>query len=195
MTAKTDVLVPALRDVRQAEAVVAARFRVHAPVIPEGQHRTIVEREREQARGHMRRLDERIKALQPRRGPAQSVLGSAWSLAGQVASMARIPLDAARALPAAVRPGRATRQQLHNTEEEYAAAAFALAACRAGERVARQADDPASSDLLRAILREDEQRLEDITRTLEQCADDVAVGAQEVTETERARRGRRVREP
>jgi len=176
MAAPTDMLVPALREAREAEAALADRFSTHIAVTPAGEYREILERCVGDARGHVYRIDERLGTLQPRR-LAQTVLGSAWHLTGQAV---RSPFDAAMAIPVAALWGRGRtteHQLLKNVEEEYAAAAFAVAACRAAERIARETGDTVSSDLLGAIRREDEEALEELGSSLEQRAEAVVTAA------------------
>jgi ferritin-like metal-binding protein YciE len=172
MTATTDVLIPALREVREAEAAIADRLRVHATVTPAEEYRETLERRIAGARGHVRRIDERLKTLQLQpRGLAQTVFGGAVRLTGMAV---RLPLEVAMGIPAALLRGRATqRQLLKNTEREYGITAFAVATCRAGEHIAREIGDTDSSDLLDSIRRDDEDLLERLGPTLEQRAEAV----------------------
>lgn len=174
MPQTTQVLVPALREAREAEAAVADRLRAHAVVTPAGDDRMALERRIGEARTHIRRLDEHMNALQPP-GLTQ-ILGDAWHLTRQAA---RLPLNTAMAVPAAVRSrtAAAQRQLLRHTEEEYAVTAYALAASRAGEQIARTAGDTAGSRLLGSIHREDRDLLEELDRALLAHADALATGA------------------
>jgi ferritin-like metal-binding protein YciE len=170
MTAATDVLVPALREVREAEAAVADRLRAHATVTPAEEYRQTLERRIAGARGHVRRIDERLKTLQPR-GLVRTVFGGAVHLTGMAV---RLPFEVAMGIPAALLRGKATqRQLLKNTEREYAVTAFAVATCRAGEHIAQEIGDTDSWDLLDSIRREDEGLLERLGLTLEQRAEAV----------------------
>jgi bacterioferritin (cytochrome b1) len=176
MAALTDMLVPALREAREAEAALADRCRAHLAVTPVGEYREILERRVGDARGHMYRIDERLGKLQSS-GLAKTVLGSAWHLTGQAA---RAPFDRAMALPFTALLGRGMtteHQLLKNVEDEFAAAAFAVAACRAAERIARQTGDSVSSDLLGAIRREDEEAMDELGSSLEQRAEAVVSAA------------------
>ncbi|MDG9709414.1 hypothetical protein [Streptomyces sp. DH10] len=62
------------------------------------------------------------------------------------------------------------RQVLRNTEDEYAAAARALAACRAGEVVAEQVDDQATAELFGTLRRQDEELLQVLEDSLAEQA-------------------------
>ncbi|MEU6770164.1 hypothetical protein [Streptomyces sp. NPDC046759] len=169
MAVATDMLVPALREVREAEAALADRFKAHLAVTPAGEYREVLERRAGDARGHVYLIDERLNSLKPRR-LAQTVAGNAWHLTGQVI---RLPLYAAKAVPNVLRgPGTATEpQMLRNVEDEYAVTAFAVAICRAAERIAQEAQDGATSDLLRSIRRDGEETLEELGDSLEQHAE------------------------
>jgi ferritin-like metal-binding protein YciE len=177
MSVATDLLVPALREVREAEAALADRFKDHLAVTPPGEHRDVLERRLGDARGHVYRIDERLNTLQPR-GLVQSVLGGAWQLTGQAA---RLPFDMVLSVPAAVFRSRATATELRllkNAEDEYAVTALALAVCRAAGRIARKAGDTVSVELLSTIRRDSEETLEELAEALEQHAE-AAVAASE----------------
>lgn len=180
MAVATDMLVPALREVREAEAALADRFKAHLAVTPAGEHRQVLERRVGDARGHMYLIDERLGTLQPR-GPVQTFLGGVRHLTERAA---RLSFDAARAVPSAVSRGQRTatdRQLLKNAENEFTVTASAVAVCRAAERIAQEAEDPASSDLLGSIRRNGEETLEELGNSLDQRAE-AAVAAAETTE-------------
>jgi hypothetical protein len=67
MTTATALVIPALRDVRDAQATVADTFRAHYAVTPDGPYRQSLRQRADDAREHLRRLDERLEDLQPRR--------------------------------------------------------------------------------------------------------------------------------
>ncbi|TJZ99989.1 hypothetical protein FCI23_43785 [Actinacidiphila oryziradicis] len=170
MTAAIDVLVPALREVREAEAAVADRLRAHATVTPAEEYGQTLGCRIAGARGHVRRIDDRLKTLQPR-GLVQTVFGGAVHLTGMAV---RLPFEVAMGIPAALLRGKATqRQLLKNTEREYGITAFAVATCRAGEHIAQEIGDTDSLDLLDSIRRDDEDLLEHLGLTLEQRAEAV----------------------
>jgi hypothetical protein len=174
MTAATDVLIPALREVREAEAAVADRLRAHATVAPAEEYRETMERRIGDARGHVHRIDERLKMLQSR-GLARTVFGGAVHLTGMAV---RLPFEVALGVPAALLRGKATeRQLLKNTEREYGVTAFAVATCRAGGHIAQEIGDTDSSDLLDSVRRDDEGLLEQLGLTLEQRAEAVVAAA------------------
>ncbi|MGW3729412.1 hypothetical protein [Streptomyces sp. NPDC000851] len=180
MAVATDMLVPALREVREAKESLADRFKAHLTVTPPGEYREVLERRMGDARGHVYRIDERLATLQPR-GVVPTVLGNAWRLTEQAA---RLPIDVAMSVPGVVFRGRATASQqqlLKNAEDEYAVTALAVAVCRAAERIAQEAEDATSSELLSSIRRDDEEALEELADSLEQHAE-AAVAAAETTE-------------
>lgn len=107
----------------------------------------------------------------------QTVLGNAWRLTGQAV---RLPFGVAMAVPGAVFRGRGTateHQMLKNAEDEYAVTAFAVAICRAAERIAQEAEDAVSSELLSSIRRHDEEALEELGSSLDQHAESAVVAA------------------
>ncbi|WP_409467462.1 hypothetical protein [Streptomyces sp. HC307] len=180
MAVATDMLVPALREVREAKESLADRFKAHLTVTPPGEYREVLERRMGDARGHVYRIDERLATLQPR-GVVPTVLGNAWRLTEQAA---RLPIDVAMSVPSVVFRGRGTaseQQLLKNAEDEYAVTALAVAVCRAAERIAQEAEDAASSELLSSIRRDDEEALEELAGSLEQHAE-AAVAAAETSE-------------
>ncbi len=183
MAAMIDVLVPALCEAREAEAAVAGRFRAHAAVLPAGEDRSPVTRRIAAADEHVRGIDKRLSAL--RREEPRSVLGTVWGLARQAV---RLPFDLAVGIPAAALRGRASRQQmLKNAENDYAVAAYAVAAGRAGERIAQQVGDAASATLLHAIQDDDEALLTDLGYLLDQHADRLVAATAEGVSGETSR--------
>ncbi|MFI6358702.1 hypothetical protein ACIBJF_40265 [Streptomyces sp. NPDC050743] len=181
MSVATDLLVPALREVREAKSALADRFRAHLAATPPGEHRDVLERRMGDARGHVYRIDERLGTLQPR-GLVHSVLVGAWQLTGQAA---RLPIDMAVSVPGVVfrNRGMATEYQLlKNAEDEYAVTALALALCRAAERIAQEAEDDVSAELLGSIRRDDEEALEEFAEALERHAENAVVASAEITD-------------
>ncbi|MBX9393635.1 hypothetical protein K4749_08535 [Streptomyces sp. TRM72054] len=177
MAVASDMLVPALREVRKAEVALANRFNAHLAGTPAGEYREVLERRAGDARGHIYRIDERLGTLQSR-GLMQTVWGNAWRLTGQAA---RLPFSVTMAVPSAMFGGRgpATEHQLlKNVEDEYAVTAYAVAICRAAERIAQEAQDAASSELLSSIRRDHEEALEELGNNLEQRAEAAVAAAQ-----------------
>ncbi|TJZ99634.1 hypothetical protein [Actinacidiphila oryziradicis] len=97
MTTATALVIPALRDVRDAQAKVADTFQAHYAVTPDGPHRPSLRQHADDAREHLRRLDEPLEDFQPRR-PVLHPL----NLARQATRVFLLPLEAAVGIPAAV---------------------------------------------------------------------------------------------
>lgn len=174
MTATTQAVVPALRGVRDAEAVVAGRFTAHAAVTPLGEDRNALERRARTARDHVHSIDKRLGSLQ-RHGLARSALSGAWRLTAQAG---RVPFDMAVGVPVALLRRTAGEEQLlKNAEEQFAVAAYAVAAGRAGEAIAHQAGDAASARVLHSIREEDESLLTELDRSLQHNAKALAATA------------------
>jgi hypothetical protein len=161
MAETTDLLVPALRDVRDAQASVVDRFQAHIAVTPAGTYRRILERHIADAQDHVSSIDEHVEQLRPH-DPLRDALDGVRDFAGQATRVARLPFDVAMAVPVGALRGwrrAAERQLLKNAEDEYAITALAVATCRAGESIAQEADDDAGADLLGSIGRHDEELL------------------------------------
>ncbi|MET7354669.1 hypothetical protein [Streptomyces mirabilis] len=177
MAVATDMLVPALREVREAEAARGDRLKAHLAVTPAGEYREVLERRVGDARGHVYRIDERLGTLKPR-GLVQTVIGNVWH---PTSKAVQLPFDAAMAVPGAVFRGQGTateHQLLKNVEDEYAVTAFAVAICRAAERIAQETQDEASTDLLGSIRRDGEEVLEELGSSLEEHAEATVVAAE-----------------
>jgi hypothetical protein len=181
MAVMVEELVPALEDAHQAHAAVLDRFRVDAAATSPGPHRRMLEQQADQVEDSVRRIHNQMRHLQPR-----GVLGTAadvtrW-ISRSAVRTALLPVTIGSRTVRGMLPGGGpadVRQLLRNTEDEYAATARALAACRAGEIVAEQVDDPATADLFGSLRRQDEEllqalqdRLAEQARTLVASADD-----------------------
>jgi hypothetical protein len=162
MAVMAQELVPALEDARQAHAAVIDRFQVHAAVTPPGAHRRMLEHQAEQARGSVQRLQNQMRHLQPKGVLGMAADATRWVSRGAVRT-AMLPVTVGSRAVRGMLPGGGpadVRQVLRNTEDEYAVAARALAACRAGEVVAEQVDDPATAELFGSLRRQDEELLQ-----------------------------------
>ncbi|MDQ0931006.1 hypothetical protein [Streptomyces turgidiscabies] len=176
MAVMTEELVPVLEDARHAHTAVLDRFRADATVTPPGAHRQLLERRAEEIRSSVQRIKRQERALHPR-GVMDSAASVTRSVSRGVARTAMLPLTFASVVGRAMLPGggpAGPRQLLRNTEDEYAAAARALAACRAGEVVAEQVDDQLTADLLGSLRRQDEELLQELENSLTEHARAVA---------------------
>ncbi|WP_328437760.1 hypothetical protein OHA71_12135 [Streptomyces sp. NBC_00444] len=176
MAAATEELIPALEDARQAHTAVLDRFRADARVTPPGPHRQMLENQTVEVQYSVQRIRHQVGELQPR-----GVIGTATGLTRSVASgavrTAMLPFTIGTAVVRRVLPGGGqadARQQLRNAEDEYATAARALAASRAGEVLAEHVDDQPTADLLSSLRRQDEELLRSLESTLAEHARAVA---------------------
>ncbi|MFF9810649.1 hypothetical protein ACF1G5_37060 [Streptomyces coeruleorubidus] len=162
MTVTAEEVVSALEDARHAHAAVLDRFRADATVTPPGPHRRMLEHQSTRVQGGLERIQNQVRHLQP-----SGVLGMAagvtrWVSRGAVRT-AMLPVTVGSRAVRGILPGGGPadpRQVLRNTEDEYAAAARALAACRAGQVVAEQVDDQATAELFGSLRRQDEELLQ-----------------------------------
>ncbi|MCX4458942.1 hypothetical protein OG585_39955 [Streptomyces sp. NBC_01340] len=177
MAAATDVLIPVLEDVREAHAAVVARFRADAASTPPGADRHRVERRAAEVQGHLARIEDRVRAIRPSRGPLAATAQLLRFVALGAVRATTLPLEATvSAVTEIVRSQQPGDQHtlLKHAEDEYAAAARAVATCQAGENIAEQLNDRESADLLHMLRRQDEQLLESIEENVTQRAGAVA---------------------
>lgn len=173
MAAATDVLIPVLEDVREAHAAVVARFRADAASTPPGADRHRVERRAAEVQGHLARIEDRVRAIRPSRGPLAATAQLLRFVALGAVRATTLPLEATvSAVTEIVRSQQPGDQHtlLKHAEDEYAAAARAVATCQAGENIAEQLNDRESADLLHMLRRQDEQLLESIEENVTQRA-------------------------
>jgi hypothetical protein len=178
MAVMTDVLVPALKDAREAHIAVSERFRSDATVTPPGPYRQMLDLQVTDVQDHLRRIEHHVRELRP---PA--VLDDTLDMARWVARSAvlatMLPLTIGSMFVTGLLRGQrpADARLLRNAEDEYALAARALAACRAGESIAEQVHDQATADLLASLRRHDEELLKTLEDSVTQQARAVAAAA------------------
>ncbi|MFI7409823.1 hypothetical protein ACIBU0_14270 [Streptomyces sp. NPDC049627] len=191
MAVMTEELVPALEDAHQAHTAVLDRLRTDATVTPPGPHRQLLERRAAEVESGLQRLQRQQRALRPR-GVLGTAAGVTRSVSRGAVRTAMLPFTlGSRAvkgmLPAA---GPADpRRLMRNTEDEYAAAARALAACRAGEVLAEQMDEQSTADLLGSLRRQDEELLQELEYSLAEHARAVATAGNGQAPSEGANTG------
>ncbi|MDT0468787.1 hypothetical protein [Streptomyces gibsoniae] len=176
MTAMTDVLIPTLEDAREAHAAVVDRFLADVTMTPPGAQRQRLERQVTAAQEQLERIEERLRKMRSPRGLPSA---AAHLMRIGIRSAVRAPmLPLEVAVELARGQNRASEYRLlKNTEDEYAAAARALATCQAGKDIAEQLHDQETADLLAALRRQDEQLLETLEENLAQQARAVATAA------------------
>ncbi|WP_433455213.1 hypothetical protein ACQPXS_44940 [Streptomyces sp. CA-142005] len=159
--AMTQTLIPVLEDARHAHAAARDRLRADAALAPPGAHRQMLEREADEMQGRVHRIEGHVRGLRPR-----SLLGGAADMARFAARTtlrtAMLPLAIGQKTVTGVMHGRGPaddQQLLRNTEDEYAAAARALASARAGEVLADQAQDHTTLNLLQELRSQDQDLL------------------------------------
>ncbi|MFF4796035.1 hypothetical protein ACFY2M_41650 [Streptomyces sp. NPDC001276] len=181
MAAKTDVLIPALEDARDAHAAVVDRFRRGATLTPPGTDRQRLENQASEAQYYLGRIDARMREMRPPRGPL--------SAAGQLMRMVTrgavrvsvLPIQAGvSAVTEIVRGKRPADEHrlLRAAEDEYTAAARALATCQAGKDIAERLNDQETAELLAILGRQGEVLLETGEENLARRARAVAVAAE-----------------
>jgi hypothetical protein len=177
MAAMTDVLVPALEDAREAHAAVVDRFRTDVTTTPPGARRQGLERQVAEAEEHLERIEDRVREIRPARGLLSASAQFVRFAVRGTARVTMLPLEIAVAAVTEMAEGErlARRRLLKNAEAEYAVAARAVAACQAGEEIARQFHDRETVGLLRQLRRQDEELLERLEENVADQARAVAV--------------------
>ncbi|MEV5440728.1 hypothetical protein AB0K80_32700 [Streptomyces sp. NPDC052682] len=168
MAVMTEELVPVLEDARQAHSAVLDRFRADATVTPPGPHRQLLERRAAELQRTLQRLERQKRALDSR-GVLGTAAGVTRSVSRGAVRTAMLPLTLGSVVVRGVLPGGGPadpRRVMRNAEDEYAMAARALAACRAGEALAEQMDHQPTADLLAAVRRQDEELLRELEDSL-----------------------------
>ncbi|MFF7144550.1 hypothetical protein [Streptomyces nodosus] len=169
MTSIADVLIPALEDAGDAHAAVIDRFRTDATFTPEGADRQRLESQVAEAQYHLGRIEARVREIRPPRGLLSAAGQMTWMVTRRAARASVLPLGAGvSAATEAVRgEGRADeRRLLKNAENEYAAAARALATCQAGRDIAERLNDRETAELFYMLGRQDELLMETSEETL-----------------------------
>ncbi|MFJ4519298.1 hypothetical protein [Streptomyces sp. NPDC088816] len=169
MAATTDVLIPALEDAREAHAAVIYRFRTDVALTQPGVDRQALQRQAAEAQSHLERIEDRVREMRPRPG-LLSAAGRFMQLATRaVVRATMLPLEVgASAVAEKVRGQQSAHEHrlLKSTEDEYAAAARALATCQAGSDIAEQLHAPETADLLAVLRHQNEQLLEVLEENL-----------------------------
>ncbi|GGX06447.1 hypothetical protein [Streptomyces lomondensis] len=172
MAVTTEELVPVLEDARQAHAAVLDRFRADVAVTPPGPYRQMLEHHTDEVQESVDLIQHQVRRLQ-QRGIIGSATAAARFVARGAAGTAMLPLRVGSKIVTGMLYGKGpadARQLLRNTEDEYATAARALAASRAGEALASHVDDQAAADALGAVRRQDEELLQALEQSLTEHA-------------------------
>jgi hypothetical protein len=180
MAEMTHTLVPALENARQTQAAVLDRFRADITVTPPGPYREELARQVTEVQDSLQRIEHHVRDLRPR-GLVGDTVDLARFITRSTVHTAMLPLTMGSViLTGLLRGGRPTdeRRLLKNTENEYATAARALAACRAGEVLAENVYDQATADLLGSVRRRDQELLEALEDSVAERARAVATVAE-----------------
>ncbi|MCQ9181612.1 hypothetical protein KMT30_21685 [Streptomyces sp. IBSBF 2953] len=176
MSATTEELVPVLEDARQAYKALLDRFGADAVVTPPGPHRQRLERQAAEVHIALARIHRLERSLRPR-GLLESAVGATLSVSRGALRTVMLPLAIGSVVVRGLLPGGRPadpRLLLRNTEEEYATAARALAACRAGEALAEHMGDEATAGLLGSLRLQNEELLRELEVLLTEHARAVA---------------------
>ncbi|KOX11126.1 hypothetical protein [Streptomyces sp. NRRL B-3648] len=174
--AMTQALIPALEDAHHAHAAARDRLRADAEAAPPGPHRQLLQRQADDMQDRLHSIELHLSGLRPR-GLLGGVTDMARFAARTTVRTATLPLTLGQKAVTGVMRGRGTvdeRQLLRNTEDEYAAAARALATSQAGEVLADQAQDRVTLDLFLEMRDHDRELLDQLEDSLARQARAVA---------------------
>ncbi|MEU6593946.1 hypothetical protein ABZ923_32845 [Streptomyces sp. NPDC046881] len=174
--AMTQALIPALEDAHHAHAAARDRLRADAEAAPPGPHRQMLQRQADDMQDQLHSIELHLSGLRPR-GLLGGVTDMARFAARTTVKTATLPLALGQKAVTGVMRGRGPadeRQLLKNTEDEYAAAARALATTQAGEVLADQAQDRVTLDLFVEIRHHDRELLDQLEDSLARQARAVA---------------------
>ncbi|MFJ6564734.1 hypothetical protein ACIQMV_33770 [Streptomyces sp. NPDC091412] len=182
MAGKTDVLILALKDARDAHAAVVDRFWTGVALTPPGTERQRLESQASEAQYHVGRIEARVREMRPPRGLLSAAGQLTWMVTRGVVRAGVLPLRAGvSAVAGRVRGVRQAGELrlLRAAVDEYTAAARALATCQTGKDIAERLNDQESAELLAVLGRQDEVLLETSEENLARRARAVAAAATE----------------
>ncbi|MGA5037692.1 hypothetical protein ACPCA8_11600 [Streptomyces capoamus] len=189
--AMTQTLVPALEDAHHAHAAARDRLRADAEASPPGPHRQMLERQADDIQDQLHSLELQLRGMRPR-GLLGGVTDMARFAARTTVKTATLPLALGQKAVTGAMRGRGPadeRQLLKNTEDEYAAAARALATTQAGEVLADQAQDRVTLELFLELRHHDRELLDQLEDSLARQARAVAAAGEGFRVEQRANDG------
>lgn len=162
-----------LREAHAAELGLRRDMQTQIGMTPRGRYRTLLERHLRQTDRHVERLGERLAELGDARGRVELGIGTATTLAAQLLSIGRVPLEF-------VRGSAGAERVLRNARDSCGAEAHEIATYTALERIARDADDRRTAKLAAWIRADEESMLRKILAEIPALTDAVARGSFEV---------------
>jgi ferritin-like metal-binding protein YciE len=136
---------------------------------PRGSYRSALETHLRETKDHADRVSRRLDALGRASNPAQTVVGIAETVAGQVLALGKTPIDLLR--------GTSREEKiLKNAKDASATEALEIATYTAIERLARAVGDGTTAELAASILADEERMLETVLREIPALAEAVVRG-------------------
>ncbi|MEV5012060.1 hypothetical protein, partial [Streptomyces sp. NPDC055692] len=157
------------------------RFWTGAALTPPGTDRQRLESQASEAQYHVGRVEARMREVRPPRGLLSGADQLMWMVTRGAVRASVLPLQVGvSAVTEIVRGERPAdeRRLLRAAEDEYTAAARALATCQAGKDIAERLNDQESAELLAMLRRQDEVLLETSEENLARRARAVAAAAE-----------------
>jgi ferritin-like metal-binding protein YciE len=160
-------IVQYLNEAYAAELGFGREMRAQIAATPPGRYRTALERHARETDRHAERLSERLAELDEARGRVQVGIGAAATLAAQLLSIGKVPLDL-------VRGSAGVERVLKNAKDACAAEALEIATYTALERLAKDADDRRTAKLAAWIRADEEAMLKKLLAEIPALTDAVA---------------------
>jgi ferritin-like metal-binding protein YciE len=166
-------IVQYLSEAHAAEVGLRRDIQAQIATTPAGRYRTALERHLRETSRHAGRLHDRLDELGETRGLVQSGIGTATTLAAQLLSLGRAPLEL-------VRGTGGEERVLRNARTTCAAEAHEIATYTALERLARDAGDRRTAKLAAWIRADEEAMLKKVLAEIPALAEAVARASFEV---------------
>jgi ferritin-like metal-binding protein YciE len=145
-------IVQYLNEAHAAKLGLRREIQAQIGATPAGSYRTALERHLKETIRHAERLGERLAELGETRGRVQAGIGTATTLASQLLSIRRVPVEL-------VRGASSEERILRGAKDACAAEAQEIATYAALERLAKDADDRRTAKLAAWIRADDEAML------------------------------------
>ena len=170
MPASERKLMQYLSEAHASELALVRVLQSQIAMTPRGAYRSALDKHLEETRGHVRRVDERLRVLDRRRNPLLAVVGFWEDVVGQTLALGKAPLDL-------LRGSGGEEKVLKNAKDACATEALEIATYAAIERLARAVGDEVTATLAVSIRADEERMLERVMREIPKLVDAV-VGAE-----------------
>lgn len=169
MSQPDPTIVQYLREAHAMELGLVRVLQSQIAVAPRGPHRSALEDHLDETRSHAQRIGKRLEHVERDRsgGLVSAGIDLVQGLAGQLIALSKTPLDLVR--------GHGLEEKvLKNAKDACATEALEIATYTALERLAKDAGDTATVNLVRSIRKDEEAMLQRLLDGLDDLTDAVA---------------------